>query len=212
MRSYARIALQMYGLKCPQVIGSLARFVADSDEPVHVGPCIYGNHGLDSSSTFSNIRSYFDWLISVKKDALETSSWTADDKTLGEQFWKKLEALITREMAALPSSMLRIVPVHQDFVAHNVVIHPDGEISGLYDWEFHGLLPVVLAADYPSWIKYSGHHRPCFADVGGNFSTFWNASPETAHRLRNEYDSVSSSETARNLGLTKYEDRADHGS
>jgi hypothetical protein len=210
MRSYARIALQMYGLKCPQVIGSLARFVPDSDEPVHVGPCIYGNHGLDSPSTFLDIRSYFTWLISVKKDALETSSWTDDDKNLGEQFWKKLGELITREIAALPSSMLRIVPVHQDFVAHNVVIHPDGEISGLYDWEFHSLLPVVLAADYPSWIKYSGHHSPCFTDVGGNFSTFWNASPETAHRLRNEYDSVSSSETERNLGLTKYEDCAEH--
>jgi hypothetical protein len=190
--SHADIMLQLFRLDCPQVIGSVEKFVpasAQQEERLSVGTCI-GTEGVDSPSTFSHIRDYFAWLIAVQKEALHPSSWTAEDQERGEQFWTRLEALVSKEISRIPQDLLRIVPVHEDFVAHNVVINSIGRITGVFDWEFHSLLPAVLAAGYPSWITYSGTNDPQFTSTGGNFSSFWFSSPEGAQHLRDEYDSV----------------------
>jgi hypothetical protein len=50
--------------------------------------------------------------------------------------------------------------------------------------------PAVLAAAYPSWIRYDGTADPRFVDKKGQFSSFWMASPVDAKRLRQEYDAA----------------------
>ena len=47
--------------------------------------------------------------------------------------------------------------------------------------------PAILAATYPSWIRYDGIADPRFVDKKGQFSSFWMASPVDAKRLRQEY-------------------------
>jgi hypothetical protein len=69
-------------------------------------------------------------------------------------------------------------------------INSEGLITGVIDWEFHMVKPAVLAATYPSWIRYDGTIDPRFVDRKGQFSSFWTVSPVDAKRLRQEYDAV----------------------
>ena len=50
--------------------------------------------------------------------------------------------------------------------------------------------PAVLAATYPSWIRYDGTADPRFVNRKGQCTSFWMASPTDAERLRREYDAV----------------------
>ena len=104
---------------------------------------------------------------------------------------KQLESLISESVSGYDAELLRGVPSHQDFSAHNVFINGEGLITSIIDWEFHIVKPAVLAADYPAWIRYSGTADPRFVDKMSQFSSFWMASPVDAKRLRQEYDAVS---------------------
>jgi hypothetical protein len=46
---------------------------------------------------------------------------------------------------------------HEDPVINNYLVDTHtGNITGIVDWEYHSVVPAVLAADYPSWVIYSG--------------------------------------------------------
>ena len=104
---------------------------------------------------------------------------------------KQLESLISESVSGYDAELLRGVPSHQDFSAHNVFINGEGLITSIIDWEFHIVKPAVLAANYPAWIRYNGTADPRFVDKMSQFSSFWMASPVDAKKLRQEYDAVS---------------------
>ena len=103
---------------------------------------------------------------------------------------QSLELHLFDAFSRFDSRLLRSVPSHEDFQAHNVFIDDTGHITGMIDWEFHMVKPAVLAAAYPSWIRYDGTSDPQFADRESQFSSFWMASRSEAEKLRREYDSV----------------------
>jgi hypothetical protein len=184
--------LDMFRADCPQIIGSLEEYVPDATlaDRVRVGCCI-GMEGSNSPSTFTSLKEYFVWLMASKKCIMDSSSWSDDDRAHAERFWAELETRVNKDISDLEPALLRVVPVHEDLVGHNVVIDSStGEITGVFDWEFHGLLPAVLAATYPAWIQYSGASDPRFTVDAEGFSSLWCTSRENAQLLREEYISV----------------------
>jgi len=190
IRSYARIALDLFRIDAPNGIGSLSSFKSTADaqsgEPI-LGPYILPS-GLHTPSTvFQSIEEYFRWLIYVKK-TLATVGTTKPDLYEAQVTLKRLEHLISESVSGYDAAFLRGVPSHEDVSGQNVFINGEGLITGVIDWEFHMVKPAVLAAAYPSWIRYDGTADPRFVDKKGQFSSFWMASPVDAKRLRQEYD------------------------
>jgi hypothetical protein len=194
IQSFADITLQLFELNCPQLIGSLTSFTAKTnkgEDEIAVGACIHPeSDGFHDRASFKNIHEYFEWIISLKESRLHQASYASQDQSRLAHVWTRLRSLVTRESSKLSPSSLRVVPVNEDFAAHNVVIHDDGRIAGVYDWEYHALLPAALAAEYPEWINYTGVHDPRFKPVGSTLSYFWHSSPDSARRLRLEFDMV----------------------
>jgi hypothetical protein len=146
--------------------------------------------GLYTPSTvFQSIEEYFRWLISIKK-TLAAVGTTKPDLDEAQVTLKRLENLISESVSGYDPAFLRSVPSHQDFSGQNVFINGEGLITSVIDWEFHMVKPAVLAAAYPSWIRYDGTADPRFVDRKGQFSSFWMASPVDAKRLRQKYDAV----------------------
>jgi Phosphotransferase enzyme family len=192
IRSYARVALDLFRIDAPNGIGSLSSFKSTADtrsaEPI-LGPYILPS-GLHTPSTvFQSIEEYFKWLISVKK-TLAGVGTTKPDLDEARATLERLENLISESVSGYDAAFLRGVPSHQDFCGQNVFINDEGFITGVIDWEFHMVKPAVLAAAYPDWIRYDGTADPRFVNKKGQFSSFWMASPVDAKRLRREYDAV----------------------
>ncbi len=132
---------------------------------------------------------YFTWLIEVKISS-PTIGTTKPDFDAAQLTLKRLEERISESIIAYDATLLRSVPSHEDFGAQNVFINDDGLITGVIDWEFHMVKPAVLAATYPSWIRYDGTVDPRFVDKESQFSSIWITSPVDARNLRQEYDAV----------------------
>jgi hypothetical protein len=146
--------------------------------------------GLHTPSTvFQSIEEYFRWLISVKKTLAEVGT-TKPDLDEAQVTLKRLESLILESVSGYDASFLRGIPSHEDFSGQNVFINGEGLITAVIDWEFHVVKPAVLAAAYPSWIRYDGTSDPRFVNKKGQISSFWMASPVDAKKLRQEYDVV----------------------
>jgi hypothetical protein len=206
MKSYADIALSLFSLECPQTIGSLVSFTASKtgdQDVIDVDTCILPKDDFGvGRQTFTDLHTYFSWLVAIKKQQLkhelEQSSAinskevqaNGHDHLPSESLWTRLQSLVSREISRLPAATLRIVPVHQDFDSQNVVINSTtGCITGVFDWEYHALLPAALAAGYPSWIECSAESNQ--TSEKENFIRFWLVSRERAPQLRAEYEKVS---------------------
>lgn len=161
--SYACITLDLFRIDAPNGIGSVSSFklIADarSGKPI-LGPYILPS-GLHTPSTvFQSIEEYFKWLISVKK-TLAVVGTMKPDLDEAQATLKRLENLVSESVMLY---LRRGVPSHEDFSAQNVFINGKGLITGVIDWEFHMVKPAVLAAAYPSWIRYDGIADPRFVD------------------------------------------------
>jgi hypothetical protein len=177
----------------PGGIGSVSSFKPTADarsgEPI-LGPYILPSGLHAPSSVFESIEEYFRWLISIKKSLVAVVGTTKSDLAEAQVTLKRLENLISESASGYDAAFLRGVPSHEDLSGQNVFINAQGLITGIIDWEFHMVKPAVLAAAYPSWIRYDGTADPRFVDKKSQFSSFWMASPVDAKKLRQEYDAV----------------------
>ena len=107
-----------------------------------------------------------------------------------KSLWSDSKTFSRVSVSGYDAAFLRGVPSHEDLSGQNVFINREGLITGIIDWEFHMIKPAVLAAAYPSWIRYDGTADPRFVDRKGQFPSFWMASPVDAEKLRQEYDVV----------------------
>jgi hypothetical protein len=154
-----------------------------------LGPCISQSSQHTPSTPFATIGEYFKWLVKVKMQSATVGKEKSDIEAASHVL-KNLQLHLFNEFTRFDDSLLRSVPSHEDLHAHNVFVGNTGHITGIIDWEFHMIKPAVLAAAYPSWIRYDGTNDPQFVDKGGQFSSFWFASRAEAARLRRVYDSV----------------------
>jgi len=192
IRSYAQIALNLFHIEAPDGIGSVSSFSSTGDsllrKPV-LGPFLLPSGLCAPSTIFQSITEYLTWLIRIKISS-HTVGTKNTDLEEAQLNLKRLEKLVCESISTFDTALLRSVPSHEDFSAQNVFINDDGAITGVIDWEFHMVKPAVLAAAYPSWIRYDGTLDPRFVDKEGQFSSFWVTSPEEAIKLRQEFDVV----------------------
>ncbi|PIL32993.1 hypothetical protein GSI_05111 [Ganoderma sinense ZZ0214-1] len=108
--------------------------------------------------------------------------------TLGNLDTLRACALVTKKawrLRAQRRTFLRCIPSHDDLNETNVpLVSSNGHITGIIDWEYHSVLPVVLAAEYPRYLRYDGIYDPRFTlEENG----WWTARPEDAAKLRAIY-------------------------
>ena len=191
IQCYAEIALALFNTSTPPGIGSLLcldKSTTDRNPKPLLGPCI-STDARPAPKRFETIADYFKWLL-VRKRTSSTIGAAAEDRETADRVLRDVEELILRHISNFEEELLRSVPSHDDFGAHNVFINNDGTIAGVIDWEFHSIKPVVLAVNYPDWIRYDGCSDPRFVDRGGQFSHFWVEGPKEAEILRRKYESV----------------------
>ena len=125
----------------------------------------------------------------------------AEQKRQTTPLFSTTHAIIDRLVATLPevcaslavNASRRLVLVHDDLNETNILVDAHGEVTGIIDWEFHSLLPAVLAAQYPRWIRYDGAYNPQIPS-DGKTEKYWLASPEDSARLRGAFAEVSFTE------------------
>lgn len=188
IHSYARIALDFFRINAPDGIGSISSFKSTAnarpDKPI-LGPCISPSGFHTPSNIFESIEEYFRWLISVKKTSTAVGT-TKPDLDEAQVTLEQLENLILEAVSGYDAELLRGVPSHQDFSGQNVFINDEGLITNVIDWEFHVVKPAVLAADYPTWIRYNGTGDPRLSSLikWVNFTRFgW-----LVRRMQNCYE------------------------
>lgn len=118
IRSYARIALDLFRIDAPNGIGSISSFKSNADGgELVLGPYILPSGLHTPSSVFQSIEDYFMWLTSVKMTS--TSVGTArPDLDEAQVTLKRLESLISKSVSGYnDAAFLRGVPSYQDFCA-----------------------------------------------------------------------------------------------
>jgi len=80
---------------------------------------------------------------------------------------------------------------HLDLRMPNVFVIPGPDelpiVSGLLDWEFHTFLPPLLAASFPTWLRYDGFYDLHFNPIGSTLSWYWGERRDVAQELRNVF-------------------------
>ena len=185
MRDAADMLHSLSKLDMPQQIGT----TMIHGNVVHIVPLVSIIPDFTFSRVFESLEEYMFALVELKRksdrvgtDALSKAS---ANKVL-DHLAAKLPAIFRR--LASPNYR-RCVLSHDDLNETNILLDNHGRITGIVDWEYHSVRPIVLAAQYPCWLRYDGIYDPRFAVA----EKWWTASPEDAARLRGVFAQVSSS-------------------
>ncbi|KAI1791881.1 hypothetical protein LXA43DRAFT_382845 [Ganoderma leucocontextum] len=182
VRNTASFMLELNSLVLPQRIGTtLIR-----DGVIDLVPLMHVIPGFNSARVFNTLEEYMHSLMQAKRESDRIGSDDVSRARANEvldRLAEKLPSLLQR----LSSSIYRrCILSHDDLNETNVLVNSDGDITGIIDWEYHSARPVVLAAQYPCYLRYDGVYDPRF----GLGEKWWVASPEDAARLRAIYDEV----------------------
>ncbi|KJA21256.1 hypothetical protein HYPSUDRAFT_42404 [Hypholoma sublateritium FD-334 SS-4] len=143
VEQYAGFALNLFGLDVPRRIGTL--IPATPSKSLDVIPMIGVN--FHANEVFEDIRQYLAFLFAMKKSSPLIG---ADDGGHLSELRHHTEGLLAELLSNVTSStLLRCVLVHRDLNDTNILVDQNGHITGVIDWEYQVLHPVVLAADYP---------------------------------------------------------------
>lgn len=191
MEQFARASIQLFRLEVPQKIGSILAS-HDNSQPHDMKPPYHVS--FSAPHTFDDIMEYVDYLIDARKSAMTT---LGGDNGHLDELHGHIRAIYADVKSENPdmSALLRCAFVHADLVnPQNVLVTPEGDISGIIDWEFHLIHPAILAVEYPAWLLYDGIFDPRSAKVD---LTIWLDSPEESARLRVLYKEVCASASTR---------------
>ena len=176
-------------MKAPEGIGSILSFECAADSHPHsmiLGPSVMDD---DPPTVVPSITEYFKWLLETKHSSSKIGTAEED---LGEarSALNRLEKLVLDWISGYDTAILRCIPSHEDFGAHNVLVDASGLITAVLDWEFHMVQPAVLGVSYPSWIRYDGCYDPRFIDPHNAAFEVWFTTRADAAKLREIYDEV----------------------
>ncbi|TBU49293.1 hypothetical protein BD309DRAFT_882618 [Dichomitus squalens] len=175
--SYAEHALALFRLDVPQGrIGTLC----PAGDALDVTPRAVIRESYCADKVYATLEDFAHALVEQRRRAAPLSPGAS--------------AAIDRVAALLPGACSRVaespfrrsILVHEDLNETNVLVGAQGEVAGIVDWEFHSVLPAVLAAQYPRWIRYDGALDPR-SGAGGTMAKYWLASPGDAARLRDAF-------------------------
>ncbi|RPD53357.1 kinase-like protein [Lentinus tigrinus ALCF2SS1-7] len=178
----AEIMLDLHTLEVPQRIGT----TLIHGDVVNVVPLATIPFPPTHARVFDTLEEYILGLIEAKRTSSLVGTDDGDLSTANvvlDRLAKELPPIFHHLSAP---SCRRCVLSHDDLHGANVLVDGEGQISGIVDWEFHSIVPLVLAAKYPSWIRYDGLCDPLFAIEG----SWWHTSQEDAAKLRAVYADV----------------------
>ncbi|KAF9043643.1 hypothetical protein BDZ89DRAFT_238779 [Hymenopellis radicata] len=176
--SYADICLQLFDIEVPQVIGGTLS--VDDGNSLTALPIIHVQATVVCHEIFSSLEEYTTFLFKSKRQWLDLQALSIDERARQDSLLSLLEAQAVSIMQSTSSpSLRRCVLCHDDLNEQNILIHPDGNISAVIDWEYHSIKPVILAVSSPPWLKYDGTLSPYTT----NGQTFWLESPAESARL-----------------------------
>ena len=180
IRSFANVMLAMSKLEVPQRIGPMT---------IRDGAPIAQSTG---SQSFETLEDYVSHCFNTKRLSQDVVNNNSNLRAQAEGALSRLEAHLGCLLSSLSSpECRRCVLHHGDLVEMNVLMDPtSGHITGVIDWEFYCIRPLVLAAHYPPWLLYDATMDPRvkFEDQE-NF--LWVVSREEAAHLRDVYAQVS---------------------
>ncbi|KAF8884267.1 kinase-like domain-containing protein [Gymnopilus junonius] len=187
MRSFARIAVELFHLQAPEGIGSIAPYLPSAAWPPSLGPLVLPRVESPPQELHS-ITEYFSWLIEAKLRSLDIRDGdTETDHDEAKSTLKNLEVLISKTISNFDAALLKSVLCHEDLTPHNILINNEGNVTGIIDWEFHTVKPAVLAAGYPSWIATID---PSTVDRESQWTPFAFVSASESERLYQVYDEI----------------------
>ncbi|KAL0959959.1 hypothetical protein HGRIS_011623 [Hohenbuehelia grisea] len=64
----------------------------------------------------------------------------------------ELQALVLPRIEGLDPTLLRCILKHDDMNPGNLLIDTNGSILGVIDWEFHSIVPAIIAVGPPPWL------------------------------------------------------------
>ncbi|EGN98615.1 hypothetical protein SERLA73DRAFT_73235 [Serpula lacrymans var. lacrymans S7.3] len=192
VRSYANIVLELYRLPVPHKIGSISP--GSTPNALEVIPKLGKRSDLGAPRVFETLEQYLKYLFSVKRRAFtltkhdaigekdDTGSVFSAQSTISE-----LGIHIRKLLLSYDSPCLRrFVLMHDHLDETNILTDDHGRITSILGWGSHSIQPAILAAEYPSWLSYSGVNDPQFAPT----SKWWIEGAEESARLRRLFEEI----------------------
>ncbi|KAI0364385.1 hypothetical protein BV20DRAFT_956341 [Pilatotrama ljubarskyi] len=183
MHAFADLQIALFRLNVPQRIGT-ARCAGGT---INVVPWCASEPNIDT------LEGYIASLLDKKRRTLASETDPSEDaKANATRTLNRIAAELSSICSRLTSpAHRRCVLRHDDLGATNVLMGPDGDITGVVDWDFQSVVPAVLAVEYPQWIRYDGTFSPKYmAAPAGGMEVWWFVSPQDAARLREEYAKI----------------------
>src|ERR1700722_8592054 len=184
----------MFSIRCPH---SETVISFTQSDPSTLG---LTSNGMDALQTFDDVDSestpsVADFIrsaiASVRKECPQ------EQLTLTEPILAAFQSLVDRVLKGGQWSD-SFALTHLDLNMSNIVVTYSSKttlpvISGILDWEFHGILPRDLAASYPDWLRYDGYYDPRFNPIGSATYYSWEETESAAEDLRRVFDTVNHS-------------------
>ncbi|KAL0949588.1 hypothetical protein HGRIS_009636 [Hohenbuehelia grisea] len=151
MSSYLDICLKLFRLEVPQMIGSAA---TDASGALQVKPPINAWVGSFApvEHPLRSLKEYAFFLLSRRREAA-LKGVVDEDKTQVCATLDELQAMLLPHIDGLNDpALLRCILRHDDMNPGNLLIDTSGAILGVLDWEFHSIVPAVIAVSVPPWL------------------------------------------------------------
>jgi serine/threonine protein kinase len=136
-RSSADVMLKISTLEVPQKIGSLVAGLIDNT--LDVMPIITQSPRIESSTT----QEYFVFLFSLKRRSPPIGNDT-ESKQRARTILSALQSHIHSRLQTIHPHLLRCIIVRDDPNYSNILLDGSGNITGVIDWEFHSLQPMIF--------------------------------------------------------------------
>ncbi|GMG13725.1 unnamed protein product [Aspergillus oryzae] len=133
-------------------------------QDVHRGPFMSSSDWITSRLSLSekNCQSTLDNLPSGDLDSDDEAD--ADDATRTLEIIGKLKTLLPSIFPLNGDSPEPSILVHDDLSSRNILVHDNGELAAILDWECVSALPLWNACNYPAFLQ--GRPRHLEPDLG----------------------------------------------
>lgn len=150
--------LQLFHLPAPQKIGSVTAGTTLGE--IRIRPLIGLQARLSAQTVFETPEEYICFLADCKRVSWSIGSDQADiDKA--RVVIDQLETIILQLLFEMPQPwMRRCMFCHTDPNPCNFLVDDGGRLTGVVDWEFQAVLPVVLCTEFPEWFFLPDLDKP----------------------------------------------------
>ncbi|EKM51100.1 uncharacterized protein PHACADRAFT_177794 [Phanerochaete carnosa HHB-10118-sp] len=137
---------------------------------------------------YDDLQDLIDYIfVSAISEARRTFFASEAESTEAIRLLETLHKVAGSTVRSITTSASCCALSHDDLGDTDVIVNErTGEVSGIVDWEFHSVVPRVMAAHYPSWLRYDGVCDPKYAAEG----KWWLSSREESVQMLALFEEV----------------------